>query len=278
MPHSADVIHPQPAAQPELFYRHRLPTRIWHWINAVSVFVLLMSGLNILAAHPALYWGQAGNSYAQPWLMIGSSTGPEGPRGSVTIGGTAIPTTGLLGYSQGQAQSFPSWAIIPGQRDLATARRWHFFFAWAFVLSGIGFVVSSFFNRHFSRDLLPKKAELKPSHIAHDVWAHMRLKFPKGEAAKSYNILQKLAYLSVIALLLPTMVATGLTMSPGFNAIAPWLLDLFGGRQSARSLHFLAANGIILFIIVHLVMVVLAGPWNEIRSMITGRYAIKPEA
>ncbi len=262
----------------ELFYRHRLPTRIWHWINALSVFILLMSGLNILAAHPALYWGKAGNSYEQPWLMIGSMTGPDGPRGVVTIGDHSIPTTGLLGYSQGKVQSFPSWAIVPGQRDLATARRWHFFFAWAFVLSGVGFVISSFANRHFSRDLLPTRGELKPSHILHDIWEHMRLKFPKGEAAKRYNILQKLAYLSVIALLLPLMVATGLSMSPGFNAIAPWLPDLFGGRQSARSLHFLAANGIILFIIVHLAMVLLAGPWNEIRSMITGRYAIKPEA
>ncbi len=264
--------------KPYLFYRHKRTTRLWHWINALSIFMLLMSGLNILAAHPALYWGKAGNSYEQPWLMIGSTSSPEGPRGVVTIGDNMIRTTGLLGYSQGKVQSFPSWAIVPSQRDLAAARRWHFFFAWVFALSGIVFVLASLVNRHFRNDLLPKKAELKPSHILHDIWQHARLKFPKGEAAKRYNILQKLAYLSVIAVLLPVMIATGLSMSPGFNAIAPWLLDLFGGRQSARSLHFLAANGIILFILVHLAMVILAGPINELRSMITGNYKIKPEA
>jgi thiosulfate reductase cytochrome b subunit len=262
----------------EYFYRHRVATRVWHWVNALAVFVLLMSGLNILSAHPALYWGKAGNNYEQPWLMIGYENTPTGPRGVIMIDDKTIGTTGIAGFAQGEARSFPSWATIPSGRDLATARRWHFFFAWIFVLSGIAFYITSLLNRHFKDDLLPKATQLAPRHILHDIWMHMRLKFPKGEAAKSYNILQKLAYLSVLVILLPLMISTGLSMSPGFNAIAPWLLDVFGGRQSARSLHFIAMIGILLFIIIHLLMVVLAGPWNEIRSMITGRTKITPEA
>ncbi len=87
-----------------------------------------------------------------------------------------------------------------------------------------------------------------------------------------------MAYLGVIGVLLPAMVLTGLTVSPAMDAILPWLVDLFGGRQSARTIHFIAANLIVLFIFVHVVMVILAGPINELRSMITGKFAIFPGA
>src|SRR5205823_13878972 len=123
----------------------------------------------------------------------------------------------------------------------------------------------------------PSARELRPASLWHDIKDHARLRFPTGEAARRYNILQKLSYIGVIFLLLPMMVLTGLTMSPGIDAAWPWLLDLFGGRQSARSIHFLAATALLLFILVHLMMVVLAGPINEIRSMITGRFRVPPE-
>ncbi len=129
---------------------------------------------------------------------------------------------------------------------------------------------------HFRRNLLPTRRELRPGHIVRDFWNHARLKFPKGEAAKRYNVLQKAAYLGVV-LLLATLVLTGLTMSPGINAAVPGLLDLFGGRQSARTLHFISASLTVAFVVVHLAMVFLAGPINEIRSMITGRYVVPPE-
>jgi thiosulfate reductase cytochrome b subunit len=121
---------------------------------------------------------------------------------------------------------------------------------------------------------VPRQAEIAPRHIVREFLDHLRLRFPVGEAARRYNILQKLAYLGVIFLLAPMMLLTGLSMSPGFNAVAPWLVDLFGGRQSARTLHFLTAMLIVLFIVIHLVMVLLAGPLNELRSMITGRFVI----
>jgi thiosulfate reductase cytochrome b subunit len=139
------------------------------------------------------------------------------------------------------------------------------------------FLLVSLWNRHVRRDLAPSADEIRPSHIWHDVKNHARLRFPTGEAALRYNILQKLSYVAVIFVLLPLIILTGLTMSPATDAAWPWLLDIFGGRQSARSIHFVCAAGLLLFIVVHLVMVVLAGPINEVRSMITGRYRVPSE-
>jgi thiosulfate reductase cytochrome b subunit len=130
---------------------------------------------------------------------------------------------------------------------------------------------------HLRRDLLPQRSELGPAAIGRDVIRHARLQFPRGEAAKRYHILQKLAYGGIVFVIIPLAILTGLGMSPGVNAAWPWLPDVFGGRPSARSLHWVAANLVLLFIVVHLAMVVLAGPFNEIRSMITGKFRIDPE-
>ena len=261
-------------------YRHSLATRIMHWLNALCVFMVLMSGLQIFNAHPRLYWGQYGANTDHALLQIGARDGPGGkPIGTLEVGSHELHTTGLLGVSAGEGgqptqRAFPSWATIPSFQDLASGRRWHFFFAWLLLLNSLAYLIISLARGHVLRDLLPTQAELSPANIARDLWGHLRLQFPRGEAAKHYNILQKLAYLGVIFVLGPLMLGTGLTMSPGADAAFPWLLDLFGGRQSARTLHFASAMLIALFIVVHLVMVVLAGPWNELRSMITGRYVI----
>ncbi len=262
-----------------LRYRHRWPTRLWHWLNALSVVILLMSGLMIFNAHPRLYWGRYGANYDAAWLAIGPT--PAGG-GQVAIGRLTLPTTGVLGRwrdPQGRVQTraFPWWMTIPSSYSLAAARRWHFLFAWALVLGGLAYVVASLLNRHFVRDLRPTRAELRPRELWRDIKNHACLRLPTGDAAGRYNILQKLAYDLVIFGLIPLMILTGLTMSPGFNAVLPWLLDLFGGRQSARSIHFLSAAGLVAFILVHLAMVLLAGPWNETRSMITGWFRLPPE-
>ena len=235
-------------ASPSIIYRHSVATRILHWVNALCVFLMLMSGLQILNAHPRLYWGEYGANMDPAFIQF-----PLGPGG----------------------KAFPPWMTIPGWQDLASGRRWHFFFAWVLVCNSILYLVLSFAGGHVRADLLPTRAEISPAHIARDLWNHLRLKFPAGEAAKHYNVLQKLAYLSVIFVLAPMMLLTGLTLSPGIDAAAPWLLDLFGGRQSARTLHFITAMLIAAFIVVHLVMVVLAGPLNELRSMVTGRFVIR---
>jgi thiosulfate reductase cytochrome b subunit len=137
--------------------------------------------------------------------------------------------------------------------------------------------MTSLINRHAQRDLAPNQDEIRPSHIWHDIREHARLRFPTGDAALRYNILQKFSYIAVIFILLPLMVLTGLAMSPAMDAAWPWLLDLTGGRQSARSIHFICAMALLAFIVVHLVMVVLAGPINEIGSMITGRFRVPPD-
>ncbi|MEO6341357.1 MAG: cytochrome b/b6 domain-containing protein [Caulobacteraceae bacterium] len=262
---------------PEVIYRHRLATRLTHWINVLCVSLLLMSGLQILNAHPRLYWGQFGADTDHAFIEFSSTQVEDVKVGQTRIGPLTFTTTGLLGASKGdqglEERGFPRWATLPSYQDLATGRRWHFFFAWLFVINGLVYVASSAVTGHLRRDLLPTRAELKPRHIAQDIWDHARLKFPRGEAAKRYNVLQKGAYLGVIVLL-ALMVMTGLTMSPGVDAAAPGLLTLFGGRQSARTIHFISASLIVAFIVVHLLMVILAGPLNEIRSMITGRYAV----
>lgn len=255
--------------------RHRLSTRIWHWLNVVTVFIMLMSGLTIFNAHPRLYWGSYGANQDSPWLQIDEEDG----RGFLQIGNAQITTTGILGISRDgdgdmSTSAFPHWATIPGFYSLAIGRLWHLFFAWTFILLTLIYWIWSFANRHVQHDLAPRGEELKPQHIWQDIKNHARLRFPTGAAALKYNILQKLSYLFVLFLLLPTLVLTGLTMSPSMNAAWPWLLDLFGGRQSARSIHFICAFLMVSFIVVHLAMVVLAGPINEIRSMITGRFRL----
>ena len=267
-----DVEHAPPRT---IVYRHRLATRIWHWLNVVVVFVMIMSGLMIFNAHPRLYWGKYGANFDQAWLQIGA----VGDRGVLQVGQVKVPTTGVLGRwtdrdGRVQNRAFPYWATIPSNYSLADARRWHLFFAWALVIGGLGYWAISFANRHVVGDLLPTRAELAPRHLWQDIKDHARLRLPTGEAAAAYNVLQKLSYVGILFVVLPLLVLTGLAMSPGMNAAWPWLLDLFAGRQSARSIHFLMMAAMLAFILVHVVMVVLAGPYNEIRSMISGRYRL----
>ena len=220
-------------------YRHPWLVRVTHWVNALCLLVLLMSGLQILRAHPHLYWGIA-STFADPWL--------------------SLPT-------------IPGWATLPSWQDLALGRRWHFFFAWLFVANGVVYLAWLIIAVRLQAVLEPSRAEL--AGIGRSIVEHARLRFPAGEAARRYNVLQKLAYLSVLFGLLPLMLATGLAMSPAMNAAWPGLLEVLGGRQSARTLHFLAASGLVLFTLVHVALVILSGPVNNLRAMITGWYVIR---
>lgn len=255
-------------------YRHTLVTRITHWINVVCMTILLMSGLQIFNAHPALYWGQQ-SIWERPVLAMGAMETASGRTTGVTmILGHGFDTTGVLGLSRENGRmverGFPAWATIPGPQWLAMGRLWHFFFAWIFVINGAIYVIVSLAGRHFWRDLLPTVVDLK--HIARSVFEHLRFRFPHGEAARRYNVLQKLAYLIVALGLGPLIVVTGLTMSPRIDAGFPFLLTLFGGRQSARTIHFICAFSFLGFVLIHLFMVLVSGVWNNLRSMITGRY------
>ena len=261
-----------PNAPHSWFYRHRLLVRITHWTNAVVITVMLMSGLQIFNAHSALYWG-SGSDFAHPILSLTAMQNPDGTLKGVTqIGPWHFDTTGFLGASSVDGQmtvrGFPSWATIPGPQWLSMGRLWHFFFAFLFVTNGAIFALWAFQSGHFRRDLEPKASDFTnlPKEIVH----HARLQFPKGDAAKHYNGIQRLTYFMVIFVLGPLILLTGLTMSPTIDAafhVLPWM---FGGRQSARTIHFICAFSFLAFFIVHIVMVVLSGTWNNIRAMITG--------
>ncbi|MDE2411844.1 MAG: cytochrome b/b6 domain-containing protein [Sphingomonadales bacterium] len=234
----------------DLVRRHRWPTRLWHWFNVVIVAVMLMSGLMIFNAHPRLYWGSYGANPDPAWLDLSQVRGGE---------------------------PFPGWITIPSTYSLADARLWHLAFAWLLVSGLALYLVWALVDGHLRRDLAPRRGELTPGHLWHDVVEHAHLRFPTGAAARRYNALQKLAYGTVLLVLLPGMILTGLAMSPAIDAGFPVLLDLLGGRQSARSLHFLCAGGLVAFFAVHILMVLLAGPVNEVRAMITGWYRLPKE-
>jgi len=259
------------------FYRHRLPVRVMHWVNVLCLGILLMSGLTIFNAHPHLYWGRD-SSFATPWLSITAAPMPGGVVGVTRVAGYEFVTHGVLGVSRsaepgGYVQrAFPSWASIPGRQWLSMARHWHLFFAWLFVVNGLAYVLYAVFSGHLRRDLLPSARELR--HIGGSLKDHLLFRHPTGEAAKRYNVLQNLAYLVVIFGLLPLVVLAGMALSPMLDTVVTGWVDLLGGRQSARTLHFLAAAGLLLFVLVHLFEVLISGAWNQIRSMITGYYTL----
>jgi thiosulfate reductase cytochrome b subunit len=174
-------------------------------------------------------------------------------------------------------EAFPYWATLPSDYSLADARLWHLAFAWVLAVGLLIYLAWSLANGHLRRDIHIRRSEWRPSHVWHDVKEHARLRFPTGAAALRYNVLQKLAYAGVLFVLLPLVIATGLAMSPAMDAAWPWLTAVWGGRQSARSIHFLAAFGLVAFVVVHLVMVLLAGPINELRALITGWYRLPRE-
>lgn len=215
--------------------RHAFGTRIWHWINLISVAILFMSGLNISNAHNGLYWGSSGFAPGQEWLTV-----PD----------------------------FPGWATIPGYYSLAAARDWHLLFAWPFAFGLLAFLIWSLVNRHVPRDLVIKRREWNWPAIREDIRQHLKLNFDHG--AGKYNFLQKLAYGLVIFIMLPLLILTGLMMSPAMNANWPILLDVLGGRQSARSIHFICAFALFGFFILHVALVILSGPIGQLRDMITG--------
>lgn len=250
-----------------LVYRQRLLTRITHWVWAVSLFFLMLTGLQIFNAFPSLHLGiESGFDYDNAILAIGTREVDGNLQGVTRILGSEFDTTGFLGVSNGEVRAFPAALTIPSTQSLATGRTVHFFFAWVLTGTLALWLIASAVNGHL-RQLIPTWADLKA--LPQDLKDHARLRFHHGPG---YNVLQKLAYASVLFLALPLMILTGLAMSPAMNAAAPWLLDLFKGRQTARTIHFLTMLALLGFFAVHIAMIVLAGPLNEMRSILTGWY------
>jgi thiosulfate reductase cytochrome b subunit len=268
----------RPVHSPYFIYRHKLPIRIMHWINVLCFIVLLMSGLNIFNAHAALNIGKSSYNGQAPILEMNAVQTNTGQLiGYTTIFGHKFNTTGVFGASEGAngrmlQRGFPTWMTIPGSQWLSMARRWHLFFAWLFVINGICYVTYSFLTKHVQRDLLTTKTDR--AGIWQSIKDHARFKHASGEDAKRYNVLQKIAYLSVIFILLPLVILMGWGMSPFLNSLIPGWVDLFGGRQTARTIHFIVAWLLVGFVFIHVFLVIITGFWNNLRGMITGQYKI----
>lgn len=260
------------------YLRHTWPVRLMHWINVLAFILLLMSGLQIFNAYPALNWGKSSYSGRPPILQMDARMDAQGnPMGVTRVFGHEFNTTGVLGLSAGMdgqpvQRGFPAWITLPSQQWLAMGRRWHFFFAWVLVINGFAYIAYTLASRHLARDLMPTRADWRS--IGQSIKDHLLLR-NAGEAARHYNILQKLTYLGVIFVLFPLVILMGWAMSPGLNALFPGWIDVFGGRQSARTIHFVVAWLLVGFVFIHLFEVVISGFWNNLRSMITGRYRIK---
>jgi thiosulfate reductase cytochrome b subunit len=218
-----------------IVYRHPVAVRLVHWVNAVCILALLMSGLQILNAHPAFYWGET-SSFSAPFLAF--------------------------------EQAVPSWALLPGWDDLGLGRRWHFFFAWILTISVCFYFLYAVLGGRLRAELLPRSSELR--HLGQSLVEHLDVRKIRKGVGRRYNLLQKIAYLAILFGAFPLMILTGLAMSPAVNAALPWLTGILGGRQSARTLHFLCAASLVAFFLLHMLMVLAAGPLREVRAMVTG--------
>ena len=254
-----------------------------HWSNVILLAILLMSGLNIFNVYPALYWGKQSYSGSPPLLEMRGIEDDEGDitRGVTRILGHEFDTTGFLGASENASgglfdRGFPSWITLPEWQWLSMARRWHFFAAWLLMVNGIAFMTYAIFSGHLQHDLIPNRQDWRS--IGRTVVDHILFRHTSGEVAKHYNVLQKCAYLGVIFFLLPIMILMGLGMSPALDALFTGWVDIFFGRQSMRTIHFITAWALVMFVILHVFMVIVSGFWNNLRSMITGYYRVKSEA
>ena len=224
--------------------RHAFFVRITHWLMTVAFFVLLVSGLEIVISNPRFYWGETGNVNMQPWIKL-----------PIPSSRATVPT----GYSY----------VMPDQNGWS--RYLHFEAAWLAVFTGLVYFAFGVFTGHFRRNVFPRSTDVSPRTLGSSVMHHLRFKRPPEEEAWSYNVLQRLSYLAVIFVMFPLIIWTGLAMSPAVTAAAPWLVTMVGGRQSARTIHFLLTGALVLFLGVHIFMVIFAGFWSRMRPMVTGR-------
>jgi len=239
--------------------RHARWVRVSHWILAASVLALAVSGFVILMAHPRLYWGAVGNDLTPALFELPISR-------NYRHGGWAAPVVFFPGASP-VVSAARTYDIF---NENGWARSLHFLSAWFLVITVLIYLAAGLSGGHLRRHLIPRARELSPRSLWQDVVIHLRLPLPPAPGGPPYGLLQKLAYFGVVCLALPLMVVSGLTMAPAVTAAFPVLLDLFGGSQSARTIHFFAFVALVLFLIVHVAMVVLTGFRRQMRAMTLG--------
>lgn len=256
-------------------YRHSIAARASHWLWALALLVLVMSGLQIFNAAPYLDASDKSNP-ARRVLAFDAHDSPQGPVGTTTIFGHTFTTTHILGYTddgsgQQAARGFPGILTLPAAQDLADGRVWHFFFGWMLMLALAVFFIGGAIRGDL-RELILRPSDL-PKILPMQLY-YMRLRKEPPPHGK-YNPLQKATYNIVLFVFLPLMILTGLALSPGIDAIANPLVSVLGGRQFARLWHFTLMSILILYFLGHMVLVFSTGPWNNIKSMITGWYTLK---
>ena len=224
--------------------RHSLWVRVTHWLTTLAFLALLVTGLEIVVSHPRFYWGEVGNINTQPLFQI-----------PIPASRATVPTG--YGYT------------LPDQNGWS--RYLHFQSAWLLVLTGLLYVGVGLFGGHFRRTLFPSRSDLSARQLMSSISEHLRFKRPGPEEAWSYNVLQRIAYLLVTFVGFPLIIWTGVAMSPSFVSAFPAAVNVLGGQQSARTLHFFLTGALVLFLLVHILMVIVAGFWSRVRAMTTGR-------
>jgi thiosulfate reductase cytochrome b subunit len=261
-------------------YRHPIPVRLWHWVNTVAVVVLLLTGLLLFDIHPRLYWGDDGHVGMPAFFSI-SAADRNSPvlKTELQIGSHRWDVSGVLGMAADDGFGGKDFLVVPAPADwdFGATRGWHFMFAWVLVAGAFLYGVYLLVSGRLAAKWWPTRGEMSFGSISREFLLHLRLHRTRGEAARKYNLFQKLSYLFVLFALIPVMVLSGLTMSNSVTTAFPDLFTLFGGRQSARSVHFIAAMLLLGFVLVHVLQVFVAGFFRLMRSMITGRYLVDKE-
>lgn len=234
--------------------------RLTHWIVTVSFLILAFTGIAILMVHPRLYWGEVGNDLTPALLELPISRNHQH--------GGWDNRTPFFPEAASPVSASRTYEIF---NQNGWGRSLHFLAGWFLVLSGAVYLLAGIFSGHFWRHLLPRRAELTRAQFWREVRAHLRLRISSSPGSTHYGLLQKCSYVGVVFLALPLMVVTGLAMSPAITAAFPFLSGMFGGYQSARTIHFLAFAALLLFLLVHLVMIVLSGFKRQMRAMTWGK-------
>jgi thiosulfate reductase cytochrome b subunit len=221
-------------------HRHSLNARICHWVSVISFFYLVYSGVMIFLHFPELYWGKVGFQ-GYPAIF-------------------RLEDWGI------------SWERAEELGDRRWGRSYHYLFAWVFVLNGLVYLAWNLWQKKYRSKMLPSREQLTSDHLTGEIRNKLAFRRPGTTATDKYNVLQKISYLLVLFVMFPFMIISGLAQMPAFTAIAPELIDMFGGRQTARTLHVICTILMLLFVAVHLLEIALAGAVPRIRSMITGKF------
>lgn len=235
---------------------HSIWVRITHWIITLSFLSLAFSGFVILMCHPRLYWGEVGNDLTPALFELPVSR-------NYKHGGWENTTA----FFQGQQSPVSASRTYDIFNQNGWGRSLHFLAAWFMVITGLTYFILGFATGHFRKNLLPAKKEFSYDLIKQDIGKHLQLKIPGASSGPHYGLIQKMTYNAVVFFLLPVTILTGFTMSPAITAAFPFLLKIFFGAQSARTIHFFASVFLVLFVLIHILMVILSGFKKNIRSM-----------